>query len=326
MAFGEGGDGGGSDAAVHGAEGDGAPASAATGATASAVAALLKALGPKWTWEFGQLQSWVMYSVTNSDLAVKIVSMGGCGAPQRAPQRDVFARVAKVLEAGFKVQVAGNTNILVYMDNWQEKGRKTCRVRFGKKVIIAVKCAVEIFHLIWDTNAKLNPAPGAVPAPAADLQLLEQYNPLLHPSRWKSAAELPEDFHTDAHGGRAELLSQYERGRWASALKEAKGHIVGGGPPAAGGSRGGVGGGGGGGTLRFGLDEMIPQIISDLLSDIADPELAVGGEKMKLECSKCGHRTGNGRLTWVPRAVRGGGDQGDATEHRGCSDGDRVPQ
>jgi hypothetical protein len=63
---------------------------------AAALAALLMATGPKWSWMYGKLEAWVMQSVSKSELAVKIHSLSGTGAPRKAPQSAVYDKVLKV--------------------------------------------------------------------------------------------------------------------------------------------------------------------------------------------------------------------------------------
>jgi hypothetical protein len=148
-------------------------------------------------------------------------------------------RYIKVLSQHLTLRVRSRTNVLAYFDNWQDKNRKTARVRLGGKVSVPVKCAVEIFHLIREThgsgataaNTGAAAAAAAVAAETIAPPLLEQYTSSLHPSAWPSPNELRADFHTDDVGNRKAIAAGHARRRWQDALEHSKAlcaHPVGG--------------------------------------------------------------------------------------------------
>ena len=64
---------------------------------ATALASLCKAVNRNWTWRYGVAQSFLLYAVTHSDLALRLLAATGHGAPVNAPQKTLYPQVMKIL-------------------------------------------------------------------------------------------------------------------------------------------------------------------------------------------------------------------------------------
>jgi len=112
----------------------------------SALDAITKGLRKEWISPMGQLTAWVMQSVTQSELALRILSGLGIGAPIRAPQVAAYKNVGNMLKEN-SVVCRQNTNLVAYADNCQNGSRKTSRMRAdGKSLARYVLLEYELFH------------------------------------------------------------------------------------------------------------------------------------------------------------------------------------
>ena len=94
----------------------------------SALDAVMKGLDVSWLSPMGNLSAWVLHSVTQSELAIKILNGLGIGAPQTAPQKEAFKAVTAVLCSATPV-IRGKTDVVMYGDNTQNGNCKTSRMR-----------------------------------------------------------------------------------------------------------------------------------------------------------------------------------------------------
>ena len=99
------------DAVVYGDERE--EDSRAERAIATAASAVLKGTDSTFISEFGRLQSWTLFAVTGSQLAVRIGAGSEHGAPKTVLQHSVYGRAVKILEM-YKEVVPNGSNVQSY--------------------------------------------------------------------------------------------------------------------------------------------------------------------------------------------------------------------
>ena len=121
---------------------------------ACALAALCKGVNMNWTWRFGVAQSFLMYALTHSDLALQVLAATGHGAPVKAPQKVLYPQVMRLLShPDSVVEVADSVDVCFYFDNRQTVGHGTSRMRVDGYGVV-VTTAIEAFLLVADEQGE----------------------------------------------------------------------------------------------------------------------------------------------------------------------------
>jgi len=173
----------------------------------TALDAILRGASGSWLSPVGLLSSWVLHSVTQSELAVKLLNGVGFGAPSQAPQKEAFKSVGKALAKGTPV-FKRNSDLAAYGDNTGNGYHKTTRMRCNGKLWVPITTAIEGLHLVDDQGST-----------AGTPRL--QTNPDLHPEMWNKR-KLNAAFHTTQVGDRAAILAEFETASWRHSLEQAK--------------------------------------------------------------------------------------------------------